>query len=111
MLIVEEEVDPKTAQSILRHTGAGLTMNIYTHAQDPAKRAVLEKFESWLCLPASSPVLKGTTLPSCSRFVSWLFPARLMPPCQIDECEECNVGKDKAQKQTYTFQLRLHLLK
>jgi len=48
VLIVEENVDPKTAQGILRHTDAGLTMNIYTHAQDPAKRAALEKFESRL---------------------------------------------------------------
>ena len=46
--IVEENVDPKTAQGLLRHTDAGLTMNIYTHAQDPAKRAALEKFESRL---------------------------------------------------------------
>jgi len=38
VLIVEEKVDPKTAQGILRHTDAGLTMNIYTHAQDPAKK-------------------------------------------------------------------------
>jgi hypothetical protein len=30
------------------HGHAGLTMNIYTHAQDPAKRAALEKFESRL---------------------------------------------------------------
>ncbi len=44
VLIVEEKVDPKTAQGILRHTDAGLTMNIYTHAQDPAKRAALERF-------------------------------------------------------------------
>lgn len=48
VLIVEEKVDPKTAQGILRHTDAGLTMNIYTHAQDPAKRAALERFESRL---------------------------------------------------------------
>jgi integrase len=48
VLIVEEHVDPKTAQGILRHTDAGLTMNIYTHAQDPAKRAALEKYESRL---------------------------------------------------------------
>jgi len=48
VLIVEENVDPKTAQGLLRHTDAGLTMNIYTHAQDPAKRAALEKFESRL---------------------------------------------------------------
>jgi hypothetical protein len=41
-------VDPKTAQGILRYTDAGLTMNIYAHAQDPAKRAALEKFESRL---------------------------------------------------------------
>ena len=34
VLIVEENVDPKTAQGILCHTDAGLTMNIYTHAQD-----------------------------------------------------------------------------
>jgi len=48
VLIVEEKVDPKTAQGILRHTDAGLTMNIYTHAQDPAKRAARERFESRL---------------------------------------------------------------
>jgi integrase len=48
VLIVEENVDPKTAQGLLRHTDAGLTMNIYTHAQDPAKRAALEKFEARL---------------------------------------------------------------
>jgi integrase len=48
VLIVEEKVDPKTAQGILRHTDAALTMNIYTHAQDPAKRAALEKFEQRL---------------------------------------------------------------
>jgi integrase len=48
VLIVEENVDPKTAQGILRHTDAGLTMNIYKYAQDPAKRAALEKFESRL---------------------------------------------------------------
>jgi integrase len=48
VLIVEEKVDPKTAQSILRHTDAGVTMNIYTHAQDPAKRAALERFEARL---------------------------------------------------------------
>ena len=48
VLIVEEKVDPKTAQGILRHTDAGLTMNIYTHAQDPAKRAAIERFESRL---------------------------------------------------------------
>jgi len=41
-------VDPKTAQGILRDTDAGLTMNIYTHAPNPAKRAALEKFESRL---------------------------------------------------------------
>ena len=48
VLIVEEKVDPKTAQGILRHTDAGLTMNICTHSQDPAKRAALERFESRL---------------------------------------------------------------
>jgi len=45
--MVEEKLDPKTAPAILRHT-AGLTMNIYTHAQRPAKRAALERFESRL---------------------------------------------------------------
>jgi hypothetical protein len=50
VLIVEEKVDPNSS-SILRHTDAGLTMNIYTHAQDPAKRAALERFESrWVQL-------------------------------------------------------------
>ena len=39
-------MDSKTAQGILRHTDAGLTMNIYTHSQDPAKRAALERLES-----------------------------------------------------------------
>lgn len=48
VLIVEENVDPKTAQSLLRHTDSAMTMNVYTHAQDPAKRAALEKFESRL---------------------------------------------------------------
>ena len=38
--------EPEEAQGILRHTDAGLTMNIYTHAQDPAKRAARERFES-----------------------------------------------------------------
>jgi hypothetical protein len=37
-LIVEENVEPKTAQGILRHTDTGLTISIYTHAQDPGKR-------------------------------------------------------------------------
>jgi len=46
VLSVEENVDPKTAQGILRHRDAGLTMNIYTHAQDQAKRAALEKFDT-----------------------------------------------------------------
>ena len=32
VLIVEEKVDPKTAQGILRHTDAGLTMNICTRS-------------------------------------------------------------------------------
>ena len=45
---IRRKVDPKTAQGILRHTDAALTMNIYTHAQDPAKRAALEKFEQRL---------------------------------------------------------------
>jgi integrase len=35
VLIVDEKADPKTAQGILRHTNAVLTMNIYTHAQEP----------------------------------------------------------------------------
>ncbi|MGA9642209.1 MAG: hypothetical protein WBQ72_12490 [Terriglobales bacterium] len=39
---------PYAGKGILRHTDAGLTMNIYTHAQDPAKRAALERFESRL---------------------------------------------------------------
>jgi integrase len=45
-LIVEENVDPKTAQGILRHVDPALTLGIYTHAQDPAKRAAVKNFES-----------------------------------------------------------------
>ncbi len=45
MLIIEEQVDPKTAQGILRHASSDITMDIYTHAQDDAKRKALEKFE------------------------------------------------------------------
>jgi integrase len=48
VLIVEEQVDPKTAQGLLRHTDSGMTMNVYTHAQDPAKRAALERYEARL---------------------------------------------------------------
>jgi integrase len=48
VLIVEEKVDPKTAQGILRHTNSGMTMDVYTHTRDTAKRAALEKFESRL---------------------------------------------------------------
>jgi integrase len=48
VLIVDEKVDPKTAQGILRHATSDITMDIYTHAQDAAKRAALEKFESRL---------------------------------------------------------------
>jgi integrase len=48
VLIVEENVDPKTAQGILRHVDPALTLGIYTHAQDPAKRAAVKKFESRL---------------------------------------------------------------
>ena len=48
VLITEEQVDPKTAQGILRHATSGITLDIYTHAQDSAKRAALERFESRL---------------------------------------------------------------
>jgi integrase len=50
VLIVDENVDPKTAQGILRHTNSSMTMDVYTHAQDPAKRAALVKFESRLVM-------------------------------------------------------------
>lgn len=48
VLITEEQVDPKTAQGILRHAKPDITLGIYTHAQDAAKRAALERFESRL---------------------------------------------------------------
>jgi integrase len=48
VLITEEQVDPKTAQGILRHASSDITMDIYTHAQDDAKRKALEKFEARL---------------------------------------------------------------
>jgi len=48
VLITEEQVDPKTAQGILRHANSDVTMEIYTHAQDQAKRKALEKFEARL---------------------------------------------------------------
>jgi len=48
VLVTEEQVDPKTAQGILRHARADVTMDIYTHAQDDAKRKALEKFEARL---------------------------------------------------------------
>jgi integrase len=48
VLITEEQVDPKTAQGILRHASSDITMDIYTHAQDEAKRKALERYESRL---------------------------------------------------------------
>ena len=48
VLITEEHVDPKTAQGILRHASSDITMDIYTHAQDEAKRKALERYESRL---------------------------------------------------------------
>ncbi len=48
VLITKEQVDPKTAQSILRHATPDITLSIYTHAQEAAKRAALERFESRL---------------------------------------------------------------
>ena len=48
MTITEENVDPKTAQGILRHASCDITMDIYTHAQDEAKRKALEKYGSRL---------------------------------------------------------------
>jgi hypothetical protein len=48
VLITEEQVDPKTAQGILSHANSDVTMQIYTHAQDDAKRKALEKFEARL---------------------------------------------------------------
>ena len=44
MTITEENFDPKTAQGILRHASCDITMDIYTHAQDEAKRKALEKY-------------------------------------------------------------------
>lgn len=48
VLITEENIDPKTAQGILRHASSDITMDIYTHAQDEAKRKALERYESRL---------------------------------------------------------------
>jgi len=36
------------AQGILRHASSDITMDIYTHAQDEAKRKALERYESRL---------------------------------------------------------------
>ena len=41
-------IDPKTAQGLLRHASSDITMDIYTHAQEDAKRKALEKYESRL---------------------------------------------------------------
>jgi hypothetical protein len=47
VLITEEQVDPKTTQGILRHATSEITIDIYTHARDEAKRKALgRKFES-----------------------------------------------------------------
>jgi len=48
VLITEENVDPETARGILRHASSDITMDIYTHAQDEAKRKALERYESRL---------------------------------------------------------------
>ena len=48
ILITEQHEDPKTAQAILRHASSNITMDIYTHAQDEAKRKALEHYESRL---------------------------------------------------------------
>jgi len=48
VLITEEQVDPKTAQGILRHATSDITLEIYTHAQAAAKRAAVERYESRL---------------------------------------------------------------
>ncbi len=46
VLIVEEKEDPKTAQALLRHANSDVTMDVYTHAQEKAQRAAVERFES-----------------------------------------------------------------
>ena len=48
VLIMEENIDPKTARGILRHASSDITIDIYTHAQDEAKRKALERYESRL---------------------------------------------------------------
>ena len=48
VLITEEGADPKTVQGLLRHASSAITMNIYTHSQDGAKRAAQARFESRL---------------------------------------------------------------
>lgn len=48
VLITEEGADPKTVQGLLRHASAAITMDIYTHAQDGAKRAAQARYESRL---------------------------------------------------------------
>jgi len=48
VLITEEQVDPKTAQGIQRHASSDIAMDIYTHAQDEAKRKALERYECGL---------------------------------------------------------------
>lgn len=48
VLITEENIDPKTAQGILRHASSDIRMDIYTHAHDEAKRKALARYESRL---------------------------------------------------------------
>ena len=45
-LITQEHVDPKTVQAMLRHVHPGLTLGLYTHSQDEAKRKAVERYES-----------------------------------------------------------------
>jgi hypothetical protein len=39
---------PTSSRHFLRHASSDITMDIYTHAQDEAKRKALEKFEARL---------------------------------------------------------------
>jgi integrase len=42
-LLMENDEDVKTVQSLMRHANAGITMGIYTHAVDRKKRSAQSK--------------------------------------------------------------------
>jgi integrase len=70
VLITEEKVDPKTAQGILRHATSSITMDIYTHTQDAAKRAALDG--ELLFPPRFLRILRPATILRCANWPFFL---------------------------------------